>query len=296
MLKSTMKKLFNLTPSVYGYIYLFTIPFYALLYYLFPHTLNEDISIIDSIYFSTITITTLGYGDLSPITDLGKILTASESIVGITLIGLFLNALSRVRIEELRLKDKKKERERYKCKQLAKLNGHKNIILPLLVNYKKSVNELTNIEDLKEYNKNFLFSDMFQLYDNISIASESFKKSEVKYYFETLIDLNQEITSLIKSVDLRLFPSLEKDCLILLNNTHSFDYSDFIIKSKNTKVGDESISTVVKEKIKEFKGEPRIDSSLDPVLEPYVALYFQVKNNMVQVENISLNFDNLISC
>lgn len=46
-------------------------------------------------YFSAVTITTLGYGDIVPITNPARILVALESIFGIVLIGLFLNSLSR---------------------------------------------------------------------------------------------------------------------------------------------------------------------------------------------------------
>ena len=46
-------------------------------------------------YFSAVTITTLGYGDIVPITTMSRTLVAFESIIGIVLIGLFLNSLSR---------------------------------------------------------------------------------------------------------------------------------------------------------------------------------------------------------
>jgi len=46
------------------------------------------------LYFSVITITTLGYGDISPLSEGAQILAAMESFLGIVLIGLFLNELS----------------------------------------------------------------------------------------------------------------------------------------------------------------------------------------------------------
>jgi len=50
--------------------------------------------IIDRIYFSVVTITTLGYGDIVPLSGLAKILVALESVTGLIIAGLFLNALS----------------------------------------------------------------------------------------------------------------------------------------------------------------------------------------------------------
>jgi hypothetical protein len=51
------------------------------------------------LYFSVVTITTLGYGDIVPITDFNRFLVGLESIAGLVLIGLFLNSLSRERRE-----------------------------------------------------------------------------------------------------------------------------------------------------------------------------------------------------
>jgi len=47
------------------------------------------------LYLSTVTITTLGYGDILPLTSRARLLVALESILGIVVIGLFLNSLSR---------------------------------------------------------------------------------------------------------------------------------------------------------------------------------------------------------
>jgi hypothetical protein len=46
-------------------------------------------------YFSAVTITTLGYGDIVPITTWARLIVALESVLGIVLIGLFLNSLAR---------------------------------------------------------------------------------------------------------------------------------------------------------------------------------------------------------
>lgn len=48
-------------------------------------------------YFSAVTITTLGYGDIVPITNRARITVAVESILGIVFVGLFINSLFRER-------------------------------------------------------------------------------------------------------------------------------------------------------------------------------------------------------
>ncbi|MGB0260176.1 MAG: potassium channel family protein [Flavobacteriaceae bacterium] len=55
----------------------------------------EGWSWLDSIYFSIITLTTIGYGDLSPQTVPGKIFTMVYILVGVGLILGFVNTVYR---------------------------------------------------------------------------------------------------------------------------------------------------------------------------------------------------------
>ncbi|QEE50576.1 two pore domain potassium channel family protein [Flavobacterium alkalisoli] len=53
----------------------------------------EGWGIIDSLYFSVVTLTTIGFGDFSPQTDLGKIFTIIYIILGIGIILQFINTV-----------------------------------------------------------------------------------------------------------------------------------------------------------------------------------------------------------
>ena len=70
----------------------------------------EKLSWVDAIYFSTITLTTVGYGDIVPKTDTEKIFTVFYVICGIGIIATFANTLVRnavVRRAYLRSKNSK---------------------------------------------------------------------------------------------------------------------------------------------------------------------------------------------
>ena len=53
----------------------------------------EGWSYLDSLYFSAITLSTVGYGDFSPQTDAGKIFTIIYIGIGVGLILAFINAV-----------------------------------------------------------------------------------------------------------------------------------------------------------------------------------------------------------
>ncbi|MCP4598266.1 potassium channel family protein [Neptuniibacter sp.] len=86
-------------PKFYASFYFSLVLMYTGIYLLVPGLIEIDKGntfeyIVKSFYFSVITITTLGYGDVSPENWVGQLATASEALLGIVMIGLFLNALS----------------------------------------------------------------------------------------------------------------------------------------------------------------------------------------------------------
>lgn len=66
---------------------------------------TDDPANIDYIYFSFVCITTLGFGDLSPATDLGKMAAVVEAVIGqiylVTVVALFIANLGRKRIRDM---------------------------------------------------------------------------------------------------------------------------------------------------------------------------------------------------
>jgi hypothetical protein len=70
--------------------------FSAIYYYLPPFSLNGyDDSWLTAIYFSIVTFTTLGFGDISPATELAKVIVILEVILGYIVLGSFVLLLGR---------------------------------------------------------------------------------------------------------------------------------------------------------------------------------------------------------
>ena len=72
---------------------LFTTNFFIVLGTIVYHYI-EGWSWLDTLYFSVITLATIGYGDFLPQTDLGKIFTLLYIVIGVALILGFFNSLT----------------------------------------------------------------------------------------------------------------------------------------------------------------------------------------------------------
>lgn len=59
----------------------------------------EGLTLLDTYYFLVTTATTVGYGDISPKTDIGKVFVTLYMVVGIALLGLFLGKVTEVMVD-----------------------------------------------------------------------------------------------------------------------------------------------------------------------------------------------------
>lgn len=68
----------------------------------------EGLSWLDALYFCVVTPTTVGYGDIAPKTDLGKLFTVFYLLIGISIVAAFLNNLLRSTIARCKIKESEK--------------------------------------------------------------------------------------------------------------------------------------------------------------------------------------------
>jgi voltage-gated potassium channel len=69
--------------------------FFTLLSGTIFYTLHEGWSIVDAFYFSVTTLTTVGLGDLSPTTTLGKLFTVIYIFAGLSLVLSFIETVAK---------------------------------------------------------------------------------------------------------------------------------------------------------------------------------------------------------
>ncbi|MBN4075432.1 MAG: hypothetical protein COA71_11890 [SAR86 cluster bacterium] len=178
----------KLTPIQVFLSYLLLILICATLYCFVPNIFSADITFGNSLYFSVVTITTLGYGDLSPISDFGKAIASLEALLGIVLMGVFLFAVTNQLIE----KQERKRIDAAKENLKAQYNAWKRDVvfsLLFLAEPGKGVSSelaenLLKVDEFKNYFKEDESKRWYAITNNLS--NNSYHSNELIHGLENL--------------------------------------------------------------------------------------------------------------
>jgi hypothetical protein len=85
---------------------------FALLYFINENGFKGLSGFSDAVYFSVVTATTLGFGDISPSYWVTKLLVSTQVLSSVLLVGLFLNSLSFAQSERIRSNENRLDQER----------------------------------------------------------------------------------------------------------------------------------------------------------------------------------------
>ncbi|MGL4911108.1 MAG: potassium channel family protein [Romboutsia sp.] len=145
----------------------------------------EDISLGNALWWSIVTVTTVGYGDVTPITPLGRIVASILMIMGIGFIGSLTSTLSTyfIKKEELRYSTKKIDIEKEKESKEEIVESIEGTKENKTMNKKIKKSQFSN----KKY-KNAIINDLvvrLENFDNIS-------QEELKTMCNVLISLKEE--------------------------------------------------------------------------------------------------------
>lgn len=154
MFLSTISKLFTTKIGLFTFL-LLVIAINSVLIYLnadafgFVEYLGNSTQKInsasDAIYLSVVTVTTLGYGDITPLSDLMKLVMAFEAVMGLVIFGLFLNAIARdqERTHDNKLRDQEKRINKKNERDLCK--KHDLLVLRMEDSYDTYRNRIENL-------------------------------------------------------------------------------------------------------------------------------------------------------
>ncbi|MDE6632034.1 MAG: ion transporter [Muribaculaceae bacterium] len=110
VLKKEKDVLFSVLLLALFYIFLTALVMFNAEPHINPTTGAETFhSFFDALYWATVTLTTVGYGDLCPVTDIGRIVSMLSSLFGVAIIALPSGVITASYLEELREYRKKRE-------------------------------------------------------------------------------------------------------------------------------------------------------------------------------------------
>jgi len=225
-----------------------------------------------------VSITTLGYGDVLPNSSWAQIAAASESLLGIILIGLFLNALSIQHSQEIEQKQLTKQEKENTRVAKERFISFERLLLVRIQRYQEYSIPLTvpiGSGDRSVINRNFKFNDMKDLFKTTLRLTDNLFKPAVSYYFESLFELTRTLEDLVKLGYASKWPELESLCLDFCLLSKSLDYSEGILNQPNTKYGNKNASEEDVSSIENHTGEVEFTDSND--MNRYVALYYLLK-------------------
>jgi len=104
LLKALAKKEFEF--KFLGYILVTVVFSFASILYVVEYGINENIhSFLDALYWALVTVSTVGYGDISPVTEMGKVISMVGIVLGIAMISFVTSVMVSAfaeRFDELR--------------------------------------------------------------------------------------------------------------------------------------------------------------------------------------------------
>ena len=91
-----------------------------------PHEDAQITNLIDAFWWVTATVTTVGYGDVVPVTELGRVMGIALMFIGISIIATFISAFGAMLIGS-RLKKHETVEESTKSMIIKKINDIENL-------------------------------------------------------------------------------------------------------------------------------------------------------------------------
>ena len=280
-------------PFIFLLIYAAVIFIYAVLYWYFPNSIEaEEKSFLTSTYFSIVTITTLGYGEITPNSDLGKILSASEAILGIIIIGLFLSSLWNsfsVRIEK---SQKESLDKNLKDQNQNKLSSFYRFLINVIKDFQLTIAELTtpmNNRSLSNLDTTFKFSNLKDLYKPSLKLGNGFEKPIIDYYYEKQDNIVVEFKFILAHYDLSSFPIIDNKIIDFMTLSYNKDVREAIF--------DIHVNTENKKALEKMIGEndccPDLAKHLSNIITPIIILYKTLTEQISILEIILEEFEKL---
>lgn len=228
----------NVRPIYWILLYIGLVPVFALIYWALPDTQfripdNSGTDYGSWLYYSIVTISTLGFGDYTPMHGWAQAVTAVEVMCGLIVLGLFLNAVGSMKSEIDVASEVEKQRRLHLASEREKLVKTIPMLLHVLnrfLSYCYLVS--TPIEKRSEtgsFDPDFNIGQMRDMFEDEGLSGEKIHSPAVELFVKCADKTSLAIDSLPTHIDMTLWPELMEDCFSFVANTQVFDAADRLI-------------------------------------------------------------------
>lgn len=290
----------NIRPVVWIGLYVALTPIFALIYWALPEGQfripdNASTDYGSWLYYSIVTITTLGFGDYTPAHGAAQCVTAIEVLCGLVLLGFFLNAVGAMKSEiDVESEIEKQKQLHYEAEKEKLVKS-----VPLLMHtlntflaycYAVTTPKAKRKDDDASYNPDFEFKDLRELFEPSGIPIDRTNLPAVERLMKSASQTSLVLDSLQQRIDMTLWPDLLEKCFSFVANCQMFSNTDVmfrqpdrIIITGNTEE-EKTAEKTLEEKIADWDGGllPEEGSDLWPIVE----LYSFIKENGEKAINL----------
>lgn len=271
----------NIRPIVWIGLYVVVTPVFALIYMALP---DWQFRIPDGagtdfgswLYYSIVTITTLGFGDYTPAHGWAQAVTAVEVMCGLIFLGLFLNAVGSMKSEIDVASEIEKQRQLHQAEQKERLLKNIPRLLHSLNTFLAYCYAATTPVDSRKsddasYNPDFSFNDLAGIFDPSGLSIDNSRRPVVERLLSSASSTSLLLDSVQNSVDLRQWPQVLEDCFSFVASYQMFSATDALSALEKDD------RAAMSQLIAGWKGELTFDG--EPQLQPVGELFSFIKEN-----------------
>lgn len=278
-------------PASIGLFWTTLIPLFALIYYLLPDSFDGSQNFLTCLYFSVVTITTLGYGDIVPASSEAQFVSAVQAISGIVIIGLFLNSVAHDWSERLVRAERDLQDNLYRKRNLAALRAFDSLLGMKVVRHTFLVASLFSDQEPPIFvegnysEKKFRrwiesevkVSDMKGIFQSSVLLDDDPTMSQIEAFYESDKEISRLVEKLMIEVDMAIFPKLLELCEKYMRDEKRLDQSRVLCAISKNRFGKNPLTVSFAKMISEWDGPPKLrrSNALNSVMILYSSVRFR---------------------
>ena len=232
-----------------------------------------------ALYFSVVSITTLGFGDVFPVSEIARVLVCTECILGLIFMGIFLNDISAAQAEKVSEIERGKNEQELRAKEIEKYKIRFRAMRRKLDMFLSSAYLLTTPTDKRDDtipddlpNLHFTFNDLHDFNQPNLLVSQNYMEKIIEVFLRSEKKLYEDLTEILKTTDGDYLDGVHTLIEEIADDIDDNDFTEAILFQLKTKsIDGKSMADAASEVIKTYKEG---DEVIPTVLHyPYYCIY-----------------------